>query len=73
MLAAASQYREFDAGAVSLKVADSETMVRNLDCNKIRNTFAIKQQPWRASFAGYVKQYYAREQTRERKLGEGNR
>jgi len=68
LLAAASQYRDFDSMAVQLQAAGETAAVRQLDCDKIRNTFAIKQQPWRASVAGHVKQYYAR--TQERKNGE---
>jgi dTDP-4-dehydrorhamnose reductase len=72
LLAAASQYRGFDEEVVQLAAAQAVTTVRNLDCNKIRNTFAIKQQPWRASVAGYVKQYYAQAELKERKVGESN-
>ena len=70
LLAAASQYRDFDTEAVQLQASEEATAVRQLDCNKIRNTFAIKQQPWRASVAGHVKQYYAGAVTEERKDGE---
>jgi dTDP-4-dehydrorhamnose reductase len=30
-----------------------------LECTRIRNTFAIKQVPWRNAIADLVKQYYA--------------
>jgi dTDP-4-dehydrorhamnose reductase len=60
LLAAASQYEEF-AGEAVLSAAEEggENIVsRNLNCSKIKDTFAIKQLPWRASVAGHVKQYY---------------
>ncbi|MEP5764590.1 MAG: sugar nucleotide-binding protein [Halieaceae bacterium] len=61
LLASASQYENFDPqGAQLLALEDEGDLVEySLDCSKIRDTFAIKQQPWRASVAGYVKQYYA--------------
>jgi dTDP-4-dehydrorhamnose reductase len=57
MLAAASQYQDLNDDRIH---PNPEKPVRNreLDCNKIRNTFAIKRQPWRTSVAGYVKQFY---------------
>lgn len=66
LLAAASQYRELPLDAALLsepELSEAEAAVAavvnlQLDCNKIRNTFAIKQQPWRASVAGHIKQYY---------------
>ncbi len=61
LLAAASQYEEFSEGAVQL-AADAEevtSVAHNLDCSRIKNTFAIKQQPWRTAVAGHVKQYYS--------------
>lgn len=61
LLAAASQYEEFPLDATLLVETSElgEETNLELDCNKIRNTFAIKQQPWRVSVAGYIKQYYA--------------
>lgn len=61
LLAAASQYREIspDAARLIAKEADAVAVSRSLDCRKIRDTFAIKQQPWRANIAGHVKQYFA--------------
>jgi dTDP-4-dehydrorhamnose reductase len=35
---------------------------RALDCSKIRNTFAIKQSPWRSAVAGIVKQYFQQQE-----------
>ena len=67
LLAAASQYQEFPEPGERLTAAeeDKTSTMRSLDCSKIKNTFAIKQQPWRASVAGYVKQYYAHVKTKE--------
>jgi len=75
LLAAASQYRDFSAAKPQIVAApdDDEPYTRNLDCSKIRNTFAIKQQPWRASVAGHVKQYYANKRIKEAASGESNR
>ncbi|MCZ6831087.1 MAG: sugar nucleotide-binding protein [Gammaproteobacteria bacterium] len=73
LLAAASQYRDLDAEAVQLVPTEAAITVRNLDCNKIRNTFAIKQQPWRASVADHVKQYYNGTVTEEKRVDESNR
>jgi dTDP-4-dehydrorhamnose reductase len=63
LLAAASQFSEFSASAVQLeRELDGLTPLnRALECGKIRNTFAIKQVPWRSAIADIVKQYYARQ------------
>ena len=58
LLAAASQYRDLNDDVVREK-AESRAFNRKLDCSKIRDTFAIRQQPWRSSLAGHVKQFYA--------------
>ena len=60
LLASASQFSEFDAGAVQLERQPEglAPLNRSLDCSKIRNTFAIKQAPWRSAIAGIVKLYY---------------
>lgn len=75
LLAAASQYEEFPATDAQLCIdeEDAQPRSRSLDCNKIRNTFAIKQQPWRASIAGYVKQFYAEARFEESSGVEGYR
>jgi dTDP-4-dehydrorhamnose reductase len=75
LLAAASQYQAFPADSTQLEVIQDERGLinRNLDCSKIRNTFAIKQQPWRANVAGHVKQYYADTQIKETAGGESYR
>jgi len=61
MLASASQFAEFDSAAVQLKEQVDESVSRNraLDCRKIRDSFAIKQAPWRAAMADIVKRYYS--------------
>lgn len=64
LLAAASQFSDFSSSAVQLE-QDTQGLPplnRSLDCGKIRNTFAIKQLPWRSAVADIVKQYFA-EQT----------
>ena len=75
MLAAASQYADFEQQSAEILAPeeDGAFVEYNLDCSKIRNTFAIKQQPWRASVAGYVKQYYAEALVEEEDLGESYR
>jgi dTDP-4-dehydrorhamnose reductase len=69
LLAAASQYRDLHVESVQPLPTEPVIVVRDLDCNKIRNTFAIKQQPWRASVAGHVKHYYAGAGRKEMKIG----
>ncbi|MFV8818485.1 SDR family oxidoreductase [Haliea sp. E17] len=60
ILAAASQFSEFSAEAVALESRDKNapSLNRSLDCRKIRDTFAIKQMPWRRSIADQVKTYF---------------
>ena len=61
LLASASQFSEIGSSAVQLE-RESEhraPLNRMLDCTRIRNTFAIKQVPWRNAIADIVKQYYA--------------
>jgi dTDP-4-dehydrorhamnose reductase len=69
LLAAASQYRDIDDALVQELAVPEAPRLRELDCNLIRNTFAIKQQPWRANVAAHVKQYYARREQEEQALG----
>ncbi len=75
LLATASQYEEFAAGAVQLDGGQeaAEDISRDLDCGKIRDTFAIKQQPWRTNVAGHVKQYYTDLSNREMSSVESDR
>lgn len=63
LLASASQFSEFSADAVQLECQPEglAPLNRALDCSKIRNTFAIKQAPWRSAVPGIVKQYYAQQ------------
>ena len=60
LLAAASQYADLPPDAVQLATVAADAVIadRTLDCAKIRSTFAIKQQPWRANVASQVRQYY---------------
>lgn len=60
ILAAASQFSEFAPDAVELQEqpADAPSLNRSLECSKIRNTFAVKQLPWRNAIADQVKRYF---------------
>jgi dTDP-4-dehydrorhamnose reductase len=64
ILAAASQFSDFGSSAVQLERESAQQPSRNraLSCSKIRNTFAIKQVPWRSAIADLVKTYYQRQQ-----------
>jgi dTDP-4-dehydrorhamnose reductase len=74
LLAAASQYEDFSTDIVQLAADETEaTETRSLDCSKIRNTFAIKQESWRTSIAGQVKQYYSELKIGETDSGQGYR
>ena len=72
LLAAASQYRDLEAAQIQELAEPEEPRLRELDCNHIRNTFAIKQQPWRANVAAHVRQYFASKESEEQTLGKGN-
>ena len=63
ILASASQFSDFGSEAVELErmSADAPGLNRSLECNKIRNTFAIKQLPWRHAIADMVKVYFQQE------------
>lgn len=64
LLAAASQFSEFSSSAVQLE-AEAEglrALDRSLSCAKIRNTFAIRQIPWRSAVSDLVKHYYDQQQ-----------
>lgn len=60
LVASASQFTEFAPAAVQLEKhkEGNEQLNLALDCTKIRNTFAIKQEPWRGAIADAVKQYF---------------
>jgi dTDP-4-dehydrorhamnose reductase len=74
LLAAASQYEDFSTDVVQLAADEAqETETRSLDCSKIRNSFAIKQQSWRSSVAGQVKKYYSELKVGEAGGGESDR
>lgn len=59
-MALAIQYAELGSGSVELKKFDEIPPMINrvLDCSKIRNTFAIKQAPWRNAIGDTVKRYF---------------
>jgi dTDP-4-dehydrorhamnose reductase len=60
LLASASQFSEFSSSAVQLEQDEGlAPLNRQLECTKIRNTFAIKQVAWRSAIADIVKQFYA--------------
>ena len=61
LLAAASQFSDVADDAVQLDPEaddDGGPLSRVLDCNRIRDTFAIKQLPWRAAIAPLVREYF---------------
>ena len=60
LLASASQFFEFSASAVQLEREPEgmRPLSRTLNCSKIRNTFAIRQVPWRSAIGDLVKHYY---------------
>jgi len=64
LLASASQFSEFSASAVQLEREPEglQPLNRALDCAKIRNTFAIRQIPWRSAISDLVKQFYEQQQ-----------
>jgi dTDP-4-dehydrorhamnose reductase len=61
LLACASQFAEFSASAVELEREEPPrpVLARVLACDKIRDTFAIKQMPWRRYVADAVKAYFS--------------
>ena len=66
LLAAGSQFSEFGSSAVQLE-RESEGLPplrRTLNCTRIRNTFAIRQVPWRSAIGDLVKHYYEQEQAK---------
>jgi dTDP-4-dehydrorhamnose reductase len=60
VLASATQFTGSTSGLVELEkhVEPGEQLNRSLDCTKIRNTFAVKQEPWRGAIAGFVTHYF---------------
>jgi dTDP-4-dehydrorhamnose reductase len=68
LLASASQFSDFGPNAVQLQ-RQSEGLAplnRSLNCSKIRNTFAIKQAPWRGAMSGNVKKYFERRRLQQK-------
>lgn len=61
LLAAASQFFEFDPAAIARHDSVPGPPNAALDCRKIRNTFAIKQLPWRDAMTNTVKHYFKSE------------
>lgn len=64
LLASASQFVPFSPSAVQLEQETDglKSLNRTLDCAKIRNTFAVRQIPWRSAIADVVKYYYEQQQ-----------
>jgi len=61
VLAVASQYLDTEALKLSLDIApekDTQWPGPLLNCDKIRNTFGIKQMPWRSSINSVIKQVF---------------
>jgi dTDP-4-dehydrorhamnose reductase len=66
LLASASQFLEFGPEGVVLEERPADyTLSRRLDCNRLRNTFAIKQVPWRGFIADAVKAYFQQRKATE--------
>ena len=61
LLAAASQFRDLNDEAARERAAP-QAFNWELDCTRICNTFAVRQQPWRTSVIGQVKQFYAQQE-----------
>ena len=63
VLASASQFVDFSTLAVELQEmpVNGPGLNRSLECNKICNTFAIKQLPWRNALTEMVKRYFQQE------------
>jgi len=64
LLATASQFFDLAVSAVQLEreSAGLEPLNRSLGCDKLLNTFAIRQVPWRSAIGDMIKQYYDRQQ-----------
>ncbi|MCB1854415.1 MAG: sugar nucleotide-binding protein [Halieaceae bacterium] len=68
LLASASQFSQFSPDAVQLERQPEglAPLNRALECARIRNTFAIKQAPWRSAIPGIVKQYYLEQKQQQK-------
>ncbi len=62
LLASASQFSDLGNSVVQLEEPEQgmAPLIRNLDCSKIRNTFGVRQLPWRSPIADIVKEYFAK-------------
>lgn len=67
LLASVSQFTEFAPGSVQLEALEDDGPERNrsLRCQRIRDTFAIKQVPWRGFVADTVRLYFRHRQQQE--------
>ena len=67
LLAAASQFSDFSSSAVQLEreAEGLPPLSRALNCSKLRNTFAVRQVPWRSAIGDLVKHYYEQENKHE--------
>ena len=67
LLASASQFFDFGSSAVQLE-QEAEGLLplnRSLDCNRVRNTFGIRQTTWRSAIGNLVKHYYEQQEAGE--------
>ena len=67
LLASASQFFDFSSSAVQLEQEAQGllSLNRSLECNRIRNTFGVRQTTWRSSISDLVKHYYEQQQEGE--------
>lgn len=58
VMATLSQYTDLDGAAIERALlAENESVTRVLDCRDLRDTFAIKQLPWRGAISAMVDAY----------------
>jgi len=64
LLASVSQFTDFAPGSIQLEVCEDDALERNrsLRCQRLRDTFAIKQVPWRGFVADTVRLYFRHQQ-----------
>mgnify|MGYP001814603562 FL=1 len=65
MLAATGQFLDLDSGDLRRETLSDRPPNTTLDCRKIRDTFAIKQVPWRDAMTATVKQFFQSNVTEE--------
>ncbi len=59
LLACASQFREFEALEITLEEREAgQLLTRRLACERLLDTFAIKQVPWRGFVAATVRAFF---------------